>query len=67
MTWLQSLDRNEMTYWLGLLCLFAGIALRVSIATGLIVVGAVLVVESVASSYLSMWMGLFMARSRKPN
>lgn len=67
MTWLKSLDRNEMTYWLGLLLLFAGLALGVSMATGLIVVGAVIVVESVASSYLSTWMGLFMTRQRKPN
>lgn len=53
--WLKSLDRNEVTYWLGLLLLFAGLAVRVSVETALIVVGAALAVESVMTSYLATW------------
>jgi len=55
LTFLRTLDRNEVTYWLGLLLLFAGLALRVSVETALIVVGAVLAVESVMTSYLATW------------
>lgn len=64
--WLKSLDRNEVTYWLGLLLLFAGLAFRVSVETALIVVGAVLTVESVVSSYVAVWMGIWMSHQRKP-
>lgn len=64
--WLKSLDRNEVTYWLGLLLLFAGLAVRVSVETALIVVGAVLAVESVISSYMATWMGIVMSHQRKP-
>jgi hypothetical protein len=54
--WLQSLDRNEVTYWLGLLMLFVGLTVRVSVATALIVVGAAVAAESVVTSYLATWM-----------
>lgn len=54
--WLQSLDHNEVTYWLGLLMLFAGLTVRVSVATALIVVGASVAAESVVTSYLATWM-----------
>ena len=40
---------------LGLLLLFAGLAVRVSVETALIVVGAALAVESVMTSYLATW------------
>ena len=53
--WLSSLDRNELTYWIGLLFLFIGLALRVSVATGLIIVGAAMTIESVITSYLAHW------------
>lgn len=56
-TWLRSLDRNELTYWLGLLMLFIGLALSVSAATALIVVGAAIAGESVLTSYLAAWIG----------
>lgn len=56
MNWLRSLDRNEVTYWLGLLMLFAGLTVRVSVETALIVVGASVAAESVVTSYLATWM-----------
>lgn len=56
--WLQSLNRNEVAYWLGLLMVFAGLAVRVSAETALVVVGAVVVAESVITSYLATWMAL---------
>lgn len=55
--WLHSVDRNELTYWLGLLMLFVGLAVGVSTATALIVVGAVVTGESVVTSYLAAWIG----------
>ena len=54
--WLRSMDRNEITYWLGLLMLFIGLCLSKSAATALISVGAVMAVESVVTSYLATWM-----------
>ena len=57
MTWLHSLDRNDLTYWLGLLMLFVGLVLSVSAETALIVVGAAIAGESVVTSYLAAWIG----------
>jgi len=54
-TWLRSLDRHEIRYWAGLLMLFGGLAWSVSIATALVVAGAVITVESVITSYLATW------------
>lgn len=54
--WIQTLDRNEIAYWVGLIMLFVGLTLRVSIATALIVTGAVIALESVVTSYLSTWL-----------
>ncbi len=55
--WLHSVDRNELTYWLGLVMLFAGLVAGVSAATALIVVGAAMAGESVITSYLAAWIG----------
>jgi hypothetical protein len=55
-TWLQSQDMNMRSYWLGLLLLFVGLAWGVSVATGLTVVGAVIIGESVLTSYLAQWL-----------
>lgn len=55
--WFRSVDRNELTYWLGLFMLFIGLAAGVSTATALIVVGAVVTSESVLTSYLAQWFG----------
>lgn len=57
LAWLHSQDRNDLTYWLGLLMLFAGISLTVSAATALTVVGAAIAGESVITSYLATWIG----------
>jgi len=62
--WLLSLERNEITYWLGLLMLFAGVAISVSTATALIVVGASMAAESVVTSYLATWMALSSTRKK---
>ena len=53
-----SLERNEVTYWLGLLLLVLGLQLGVSMATALCVVGAVLALESISTSYLATWMAI---------
>jgi hypothetical protein len=53
--WLRSSEPSERSYWLGLLLLFIGLALDVSVATALIVVGAVVAGESVITSYLATW------------
>ena len=49
----STLERSEKTYWLGLLVLFCGLCLGVSVATALIVIGAVIAAESVFTSYLA--------------
>jgi hypothetical protein len=61
-TWFTSLDRNELSYWIGLLMLFAGLSLSVSVATALTVTGAVMAAESVLTSYLANW---FVSTTRK--
>jgi hypothetical protein len=53
-----SLEHVERTYWLGLVLLFLGVSLGVSVATALTVCGAVLVGESILTSYLAGWMGM---------
>ncbi len=58
MTFLKSLEREEVTYWVGLALLFVGLTIRVSVATALIVTGAVIVLESVITSYLASWLAL---------
>lgn len=56
--YLFSLQRNELTYWLGLSLLFTGLGMRVSVATACCVIGTVIVVESVLTSYLATWMAI---------
>lgn len=53
--WFNGLEVVERNYWLGLALLFVGLAWGVSIATGLTVVGGVMIVESVITSYLAGW------------
>ena len=57
LAFLQSPERNELAYWLGLLLLFLGLSLGVSMATALIVTGAVIAGESVLTSYVASWLG----------
>ncbi len=54
---LASADRNELTYWLGLMMLFVGLTLSVSAETALVIVGAAIAGESVLTSYLAAWIG----------
>lgn len=56
MSFLKSLDRNEMTYWVGLGMMFIGLTLSVSIATALVVIGSAMALESVVTSYLATWL-----------
>lgn len=58
MAWLKNIDRYEVTYWIGLVMLFVGLSLRVSVATALIVVGGVMALESVITSYMNAWIGI---------
>jgi hypothetical protein len=44
-------DRNERNFWLGLLMLFVGLTWFASVFVALTVIGAVLVIESVITSY----------------
>ncbi len=57
-TRIEPIDRNEVTYWVGLALLFVGLAIHVSAATALIVIGAVIIVESIITSYLATWLSL---------
>ncbi len=56
---LRTTDQNQRNYWLGLLLLFCGLTWSL---IGLTVVGAVMIVESMLTSYLA---GLINARSSK--
>ena len=53
--WLQKQDRNELTYWVGLMMLFIGLCFSVSVATALAVVGGAMALESVLTSYVATW------------
>lgn len=57
LAWLASIDRNELTFWLGLLLLFIGLVVGVSVATALIVTGAIVTGESILTSYIAQWFG----------
>lgn len=56
MKWIKSLDRNEVTYWVGLVMLFLGLTLSVSAATALIVTGALIALESMVTSFFETWL-----------
>lgn len=62
MNWLKSLNRNEVTYWVGLAMLFVGLTLSVSVATALVVTGTIVAAESVITSYLATWLSWKSAR-----
>ncbi len=63
--WFASLDRNEITYWVGLLMLFVGLSINVSIATALAIVGTAMAAESVITSYLASWIASANIGTRK--
>ena len=52
---LKQQDRSELTYWLGLIFLFIGLSVWLSVAIALSVTGAVITLESVVTSYLASW------------
>jgi len=57
---LKNTDANDIIFYLGLVMIFVGLALVVSVGTGLIVVGAVLAGVSLANSFVRILL------SRKP-
>ena len=58
---LASIDRNEKTYWLGLVMLFVGLTWSTTVFTALAIVGASIAIESVITSYLA---ALLVSRSK---
>lgn len=58
--WLAALERSDRLYGVGLVLLFSGLALGVSVAMAMAVTGAVIIVESVLTSYIA---GLINSRS----
>ena len=57
MTRLLSMEPNQRNYWVGLLMLFLGLTFFASLALALVVVGGVMTLESVLTSYLAVWIG----------
>lgn len=45
-------DKNTIAYYAGLIALFSGLALSISVGVALIVLGGVLVIVAVANSYI---------------
>lgn len=56
LTYLNQLDKNERTYWLGMVMLFLGLCFYASVALALVIVGGAMAAESVLTSYLAAWM-----------
>lgn len=55
LAFVQTLSPHESKYWFGLLLLFVGLSVGVSVATALIVTGAVIACESLLTSYIAGW------------
>jgi hypothetical protein len=51
----QTMDRNELSYILGLIMMLIGITYAISLFVAMVVVGGIMVVESVLTSYLAQW------------
>lgn len=58
---LKAMDRNERFYSLGLVMMLIGLSYAVSVFVALAIVGSVMVVESVITSYIA---GMINARSK---
>ena len=56
LNFLRSLDKNEVSYWLGLILLFIGLRQGVSTATALVVVGSILTLVSIITSFFLTWL-----------
>lgn len=54
-TWLASAERNEKAYWIGLFLMFVGLTWSSTVFVALTVVGTVMIIESIATSYLAGW------------
>jgi hypothetical protein len=52
---LKNFDANDIIFYLGLALLFAGLALTVSVGTGLVVVGSILAGVALTNSYVRIW------------
>jgi len=50
---LRTMDANQRNYWLGLLLLFSGLTWYISVFLALTVIGAVMIIESVITSYIA--------------
>ena len=61
--WIRDVDANQRNYCLGLVLLLVGLSWGVSVATALTVVGAVLIGESVITSYMAQWIKAIQARN----
>lgn len=55
-TWISKLDTNDVFYYAGLVMLFVGLSLSVSVATALTVVGAALALVSFVNSLIVVWL-----------
>lgn len=51
--YLSALDKNVLTYWLGLVLLFLGLATGWGIPTALVWVGGIIAAESTITSYIA--------------
>lgn len=49
-------DWNDWFYYCGLVLLFSGLSLEISIGTALIVIGAIVAAVAVANSYIAVWL-----------
>ena len=59
------MDRNERTYWIGLLSLFIGLTWCASVFVALVVVGAIMTAEGVLTSYVAELFSWLNPRSEK--
>lgn len=53
----KQFDLNDFVFYLGLVMLFAGLALSVSVGTALAVTGSVLAAVTLTNSYLHIFLG----------
>ena len=65
MKYLSGMDRNELTYWIGLVLSFAGLCVVCSFGVALCAVGGVMAFESVVTSYYATWFASKTEQRRK--
>ncbi len=59
---LPTLEKSDLLYAAGLIMLFAGLTLGVSVATALIITGSILAAEAVITSYVAMCLNAYAGR-----